>query len=121
MTRAIFQGGFNWKVIENKGSGFEEAFDSFDIAVCANRLPDSFDALTHDKRIVRNPAKTAAVQANAQFIDEIVAEHGSFARWIVDWPRAGYVDLLAELGRRGSRLGGATAQYFLREIGRAHV
>lgn len=117
MTRAIFQAGFNWKVIENKWSGFEEAFDSFDIAVCANRLPDSFDALTHDKRIVRNPAKIAAVQANAQFIDETVAEHGSFARWIVDWSRAGYVDLLAELGRRGSRLGGATAQYFLRAMG----
>lgn len=117
MTRAIFQAGFNWKVIENKWPGFEEAFDGFDIAVCANRLPDSFDALTHDKRIVRNPAKIAAVQANAQFIDEIVAQRGSFARWIVDWPHAGYVDLLAELGRRGSRLGGATAQYFLRAMG----
>lgn len=117
MTRAIFQAGFNWKVIENKWSGFEEAFDGFDIAVCANRLPDSFDALTHDKRIVRNPAKIAAVQANAQFIDGIAKEHGSFARWIVDWPRAAYVDLLAELGRRGSRLGGATAQYFLRAMG----
>ncbi|MBA4164393.1 MAG: 3-methyladenine DNA glycosylase [Erythrobacter sp.] len=117
MTRAIFQAGFNWKVIENKWFGFEEAFDGFDIAVCANRSPDGFDALTHDKRIVRNPAKIAAVQANAQFIDGIAREHGSFAHWIVNWPRAGYVDLLAELGRRGSRLGGATAQYFLRAMG----
>ncbi|KUO49695.1 MAG: 3-methyladenine DNA glycosylase [Sphingomonadales bacterium BRH_c42] len=117
MTRAIFQAGFNWKVIENKWPGFEEAFGGFDIAECANRLPDSFDALTHDKRIVRNPAKIAAVQANAQFIDEIAREHGGFGRWIVSWPRADYVELLAELGRRGARLGGATAQYFLRSMG----
>lgn len=114
MTRAIFQAGFNWKVIENKWPGFEEAFDGFDIAACANRLPDSFDALTHDKRIVRNPAKIAAVQANAQFIEQVADEHGGFGRWIAGWPHSGYVGLVDELGRRGSRLGGATAQYFLR-------
>ena len=33
MTRAIFQSGFSWKVIEAKWPGFEEAFDGFDVAV----------------------------------------------------------------------------------------
>lgn len=116
MTRSIFQAGFNWRVIDNKWPGFEEAFDGFDIAVCANRLPESFDALTADKRIVRNPPKIAAVQANAQFIEQVAEEHGSFGQWITGWPRGSYVDLVAELGKRGSRLGGATAQYFLRQM-----
>ncbi len=117
MTKAVFQAGFNWRVIENKWTGFEEAFDGFDIAACAYRLPDSFDALTQDKRIVRNPQKIATVQANALFIESVAEEHGGFGRWIADWPHGDYVGLLEELGKRGSRLGGATAQYFLRFAG----
>lgn len=117
MTKSVFQAGFNWKVIEAKWPGFEAAFDGFDIQACAYRLPDSFDALTQDKRIVRNPQKIATVQANALFIEAVAEEHGSFGRWIADWPRSDYVGLVDELGRRGSRLGGATAQYFLRFAG----
>ncbi|MEL6794888.1 MAG: 3-methyladenine DNA glycosylase, partial [Pseudomonadota bacterium] len=30
MTRAIFQAGFSWKVIEAKWDGFEAAFEGFD-------------------------------------------------------------------------------------------
>ena len=117
MTKSIFQAGFNWKVIENKWPGFEEAFDGFDIQTCAYRLPDSFDALTQDKRIVRNPQKIATVQANALFIESVAEMHGGFGRWVADWPRSDYVGLVEELGKRGSRLGGATAQYFLRFAG----
>lgn len=117
MAHAIFQAGFNWKVIANKWPEFEEAFDGFDIATCAYRLPESYDALTQDTRIVRNPAKIGAVQANALFIDEVSDAHGSFGRWIADWPGDEYIGLVAELGKRGSRLGGATAQYFLRSMG----
>jgi len=117
MTKSVFQAGFNWRVIENKWPGFEAAFDGFDIQACAYRLPDSFDALTQDKRIVRNPQKIATVQANALFIEAVAEEHGSFGRWIADWPRNDYVGLVDELGKRGSRLGGATAQYFLRFAG----
>lgn len=43
--------------------------------------------------------------------------HGSFGRWIADWPGDEYIGHVAELGKRGSRLGGATAQYFLRSMG----
>jgi 3-methyladenine DNA glycosylase Tag len=73
--------------------------------------------LTQDKRIVRNPPKIAAVQANAQFIEEVSHEHDSFGAWIANWPHSSYVDLVVELGKRGSRLGGVTAQYFLRSMG----
>jgi 3-methyladenine DNA glycosylase Tag len=117
MARAIFQAGFNWKVIASKWPEFEEAFDGFDISACAYLLPEDHDALTQDKRIVRNPPKIAAVQANAQFIEEVSHEHDSFGAWITNWPHSSYVDLVAELGKRGSRLGGVTAQYFLRSMG----
>jgi 3-methyladenine DNA glycosylase Tag len=58
-----------------------------------------------------------AVQKNAQFVADISAEHGSFARFLASWPRDDQVGLLALLAQRGSRLGGMTGQYFLRFVG----
>jgi 3-methyladenine DNA glycosylase Tag len=58
------------------------------------------------------------VQANARFIVELAAEHGSAARFFADWPDADYVGLLEVLKKRGGRLGGETGMRFLRAIGK---
>jgi len=58
------------------------------------------------------------VPQNALMISEIATEAGSFGRFIADWPGENFVGLLDLLGKRGARLGGMTAQYFLRFIGR---
>lgn len=118
MTRRVFQSGFSWKVIETKWPGFREAFRGFDVHACAFMDPDWFDELTRDKRIVRNPQKIRSVPDNAKFILDIAEQHGSFGRMLADWPASDYVGLLDLLKKRGSRLGGATGQYFLRFVGR---
>jgi len=67
---------------------------------------------------VRNPQKIAAVQANARFVADIAREHGSFGKFLAQWPANEQVGLLDLLGKRGARLGGRTGQYFLRFIGK---
>ncbi len=118
MTRAIFKAGFVWKIIDNKWDGFEEAFWGFDIGRCAFMSPDDEDALCADQRIVRNRQKILTVPRNAVMISEIRQTHGSFGRFIADWPGEDFIGLLEYLGKHGARLGGMTAQYFLRFIGR---
>jgi len=117
MAKRIFSAGFVWSVIDTKWPGFEEAFLGFD----PNRLtfePDEFwERLVGDTRIVRNPQKIMAVRANAQFVLDVAREHGSFGAFLEAWPRDDQVGLMTLLGARGTRLGGATAQYFLRFIG----
>jgi 3-methyladenine DNA glycosylase Tag len=117
MAKRIFSAGFVWSVIETKWPGFEEAFVGFD----PNRLlfePDEFwERLVADTRIVRNPQKIMAVRANAQFVLDVSREHGGFGAFLEAWPREDQIGLMALLAARGSRLGGATAQYFLRFIG----
>lgn len=117
-TQHVFSAGFNWKVIENKWPGFEEAFKGFDVGKCAMMDDDWMDALLQDTRIVRNGAKIASVRDNAVFFQELAAEHGSASKAIADWPDSDYVALLETLKKRGSRLGGATAQYALRRGGK---
>ena len=59
-----------------------------------------------------------AVRDNAQFVADIAREHGSFGKFLAQWPAGDQVGLLDLLGKRGARLGGRTGQYFLRFIGK---
>lgn len=118
MTRRIFCAGFNWTVIDKKWPGFEAAFLNFDPARLLFQSPEFWDALTTDARIVRHGGKIMSVAANARFVADIATEHGSFGRFLAAWPVADQIGLLDLLAKRGSRLGGATGQYFLRFIGK---
>lgn len=117
MAKRIFCSGFVWRVIKQKWPGFESAFLGFD-PVRLNFEPDEFwEGLVADARIVRNPQKIKAVRENARFVAEIAAEHDSFGAFLAAWPADDEIGLLELLGKRGSRLGGRTGQYFLRFIG----
>ncbi|WP_170420371.1 DNA-3-methyladenine glycosylase I [Ruegeria arenilitoris] len=117
ITKCIFQAGFNWKVIEAKWDGFEAAFDGFDVGRCAFMDDEKFDALLQDTRIVRNGTKIATVRDNAAFLMELRTE-GGVGKVLGGWPSTDYVGLLDMLAKRGSRLGGASAQYAMRFTGR---
>ncbi len=118
MTRRIFQAGFNWSVVDNKWDGFEAAFEGFDVGRWAMASDDDLDALARDTRIVRNPQKIHTVRENAVFLSDLAKEHGSAARFFADYPANDQVGLMDVLKKRGNRLGGMTAQYFLRFIGK---
>lgn len=118
MTRFVFSAGFNWKVIENKWPGFEVAFKGFNPGRCAFMDDVWFDSLLTDKSIVRHGTKIRSVPDNATLFLELAKEHGSAANAFAHWPAEDFVGLLDMLKKRGSRLGGSTAQYFLRFMGK---
>lgn len=118
MTRAVFQAGFNWKVVENMWPGFEAAFDGFDVGRCAMLNDEDFERLVSDKRIIRNGAKIRSVQHNAVFLSELAARSGSAGKAIAGWPSTDFIGLLELFKKRGSRLGGTSGQYCLRSLGK---
>lgn len=117
MTQRVFSAGFAWSVIENKWPGFEKAFLGFKPAKLIFQPDDFWDGLLSDTRIVRNGAKIASVRENAAFVQEIAKAHGSFAKFLSQWPSSDQIGLLDLLSKRGSRLGGNTGQMFLRFVG----
>ncbi|MCX7303364.1 MAG: DNA-3-methyladenine glycosylase I [Hyphomicrobiales bacterium] len=117
MAERIFAAGFVWRVIEAKWPGFEEAFLGFQPKTLLFQPEDFWHDLTSDTRIVRNGQKIMAVRDNAMFVERIAKEHGSFGRFMAAWPADDQIGLTTYLGKHGSRLGGATAQYFLRWLG----
>jgi 3-methyladenine DNA glycosylase Tag len=117
MTKRVFSAGFAWSVIETKWPGFEKAFLGFEPGLLTLQPDDFWDALMKDTRIVRNGAKIMSVRANAAFVRDISREHGSFGKFLANWPSSDEAGLLELLSKRGSRLGGNTGQMMLRFIG----
>ncbi|MBR1249817.1 DNA-3-methyladenine glycosylase I [Bradyrhizobium sp. AUGA SZCCT0169] len=117
MTKRVFSAGFAWSVIENKWPGFEKAFLGFKPGPLTLQADEFWDALMKDTRIVRNGAKIMSVRSNASFVREIAKEHGSFGKFLANWPSSDQIGLLDLLAKRGSRLGGNTGQMMLRFIG----
>ena len=118
MSKRIFCSGFVWSVIDKKWPEFATAFLKFEPKRLLHQPDEFWEGLADDKRIVRHPQKIMSVRANARFVADIAAEHGSFGKFLAHWPGADQVGLLELLARRGARLGGRTGHYFLRFIGK---
>ena len=117
VTRCIFKAGFVWRVINQKWPDFEAAFEGFVPAYWQQVPPEVLEDLARDERIVRNMQKIRTVPDNARMIVDAAREYGSFGAFLAQWPSDDQVGLLLWLKRHGARLGGATAQYFLRNVG----
>jgi len=117
MAERIFSAGFVWSVIDNKWPGFEEAFLEFNPKRLLFQPAEFLEKLVSDTRIVRHPGKIKAVRENAKFVLDIAREHGSFGKFLANWPADDQVGLMEVLGKRGTRLGGFSGQYLLRFLG----
>lgn len=118
MTKRVFSAGFVWQVIDAKWDGFEAAFLDFQPKKLLHKPDEFWEKLTSDTRIVRNGQKIMTVRANAKFVLDIAAEHGSFGKFLAAWPVTDQVGLMELLAKRGARLGGNTGQYLLRFLGK---
>jgi 3-methyladenine DNA glycosylase Tag len=118
IAKSVFRAGFNWKVVDNKWPDIEAAYDGFDPRRVAFQSDDDLDVLVKDPRVIRQWRKLKAIRANAQYVVDLAEEHGSAARYFADYPSTEYIGLLDDMKKRGRHLGGTSAQYFLREIGK---
>jgi 3-methyladenine DNA glycosylase Tag len=118
MTKNVFRAGFVWRVVEHKWGDFERVFGNFDVHGTAYLSDEAIEVLLEDASIIRHHKKLLAARENATFLLEVAAEHGSAANYFAAYPRENFVDLLEDLKKRASRMGGTSAQYFLREMGK---
>ncbi|WP_137674995.1 DNA-3-methyladenine glycosylase I [Agarivorans sp. Toyoura001] len=117
-TKTIFQSGFVWRVVENKWPDFERAFFDFEPEKMLMLDDSHIERLCNDASIIRNRQKIITVPQNAQMILDMASEHGSFAKFIAQWPTDDIVGLWLFLKKHGARLGGNSASYALRRMGK---
>jgi 3-methyladenine DNA glycosylase Tag len=115
MTKSVFQSGINWRVIESKWSGFQEAFHGFDPQWVASLDPPDVDRLAQDTRIVRNRRKIEATVHNAQTMIDLDREHGGFKKYLRS--HGGFEGTVADMRKRFKFLGDLGGYYFLYVVG----
>lgn len=115
MSKAIFQAGMSWKVVENKWPGIQDTFHGFDAASVAGFSDRDIDTLAGDKRVIRNRRKLEAISGNARQMLELEAEHGSFAAYLRS--HADFEATVKDLRKRFKFLGDTGAYFFLYVVG----
>ena len=115
MSKAVFQSGISWKVVESKWPGIREAFKGFDAEAVAYLNPPDVDQLAQDKRVIRNRRKLQAIVDNARRMIELDEQHGSFQSYLRS--RGAFEDAVKDLRRQFKFLGDVGCYYFLYVVG----
>jgi hypothetical protein len=111
ITRAVFQTGLSWRVIEAKWPGFLEAFAGFDPETVGAFTQEDIDRLSQDTRIVRNRRKIEATVDNALALLALDREPGGFKGWLGS--RGDFDATVKELRAHFRYLGETGAYYVL--------
>lgn len=117
-TKKVFQSGFVWRVVRQKWPDFEEVFFGFEIDKVLLMPDEMLEKKATNPAIIRNLNKVKTIRENAIMIDEVRRKHGSFAKFVADWPQDDLIGLWAYLKNNGARLGGNTGPYALRFLGK---
>ena len=115
LTKAVFQSGMSWRVIEAKWDGFREAFADFDPATIAAFSSDDIDRLAEDTRIIRNRRKIEATVTNAETMLALDDEPGGFTGWLRS--HGGFDATVAALRGEFRFLGDTGSYFFLYVVG----
>ena len=115
LTKAVFQSGISWRVVEAKWPGFGRALHGFDLAAVARLRPGDVDRLLEDSGIIRNRRKLEATIDNAVELLALEKEYGSFKRYLRS--HGGFEETVTDLRRRFRFLGDLGAYYFLYVVG----
>lgn len=78
----INQAGLSWITILKKADNFRLAYSQFQIDKIASYGESDRTRLLNDPGIIRNRLKINAAIVNAQRIQELCKEHGSFKGWL---------------------------------------
>ena len=115
MSKAVFQSGISWRVVNTKWPDINEAFHGFEIGRVASLTEEELDELAQDKRVIRNRRKLAAIAHNAQRIIELDAEHGDFRNYLRS--QGDFYDVVKDLRKQFKFLGETGSYFFLYVVG----
>lgn len=115
MSKAVFQSGISWQVVEAKWPSTKEAFEGFDIRHVANMEEPDIDALAQDSRVIRNRRKLAGIVHNARQILDLDKAHGSFQNYLRS--HGDFDEALKAMKKDFKFMGPTGCYYFLYVVG----
>jgi DNA-3-methyladenine glycosylase I len=117
MSKVVFRAGLNWIVIEKKWPDIRRALANFSIDAVAQLNDADIDRLLKDDGMIRSAKKISGVIANAQAMQKVQQEFGSFAKYLQATKKTSEDALLKDLRKRFAFLGESTSVMFLFGVG----
>lgn len=115
MSKAVFQSGMSWAVVDAKWPGIQEAFQNFDPELVAALTPDDIDRLATDARVIRNRRKLEAIVGNARGLLDLDNQPSGFTGFLRS--QGDFDATTAALKREFAFLGDSGCYYFLYVVG----
>ena len=115
MSRAVFQTGMAWSVVESKWPDIRAAMRDFDAEAVAGLGAADIDQLAQDPRVIRNRRKLEAIVGNARRLLELSGEHGTFRDYLRS--HGDFAQTVKELRKDFKFLGDTGSYYFLYVVG----
>jgi 3-methyladenine DNA glycosylase Tag len=111
MSKAVFQTGMSWAVIDKKWPGIRDAFREFEPLAVASLTEAQLADLTVDTRIIRNRKKVEAIVDNARRMIDLDEQHKGFRKYLRS--HGGFEGTVADLRKQFRFLGETGCYYFL--------
>jgi 3-methyladenine DNA glycosylase Tag len=115
MTKAVFQAGLRWSLIDSKWENFRTAFANFDCATVAAFTPKDIERLSQDEGIIRSAKKIEGTAKNARLMIELEKEFGSMHDYFASF--TSYEELSSDIRKRFAFMGEMSVYYFLFRVG----
>lgn len=115
MTRAVFQAGMRWALIESKWANFRRVFYDFDVHRVSAFKDSDIDRAATDEGIIRSLKKVQGTVENARILLELDREHGSIHNYFRSFDN--YELLAKDIRNRFAFMGEMSVYYFLFRVG----
>ncbi len=111
ITRAVFQAGLRWALIDAKWPAFQNAFANFDTKKVSSFTEADIRRLASDETIIRSEKKIRGTVQNAQMLLALDREFGGFKIYLTSFES--YDALSLDIGKRFAFLGEMSIYYVL--------
>jgi 3-methyladenine DNA glycosylase Tag len=111
MTKAVFQAGVSWALVDRKWDGFKRAFKNFDPPAIAAFNEEDIERLMSNEEILRSKNKITGTIKNAMTMLALEKEFGTFKNYLHS--KNNYVDLSTDIRKRFKYVGELSVYYFL--------
>lgn len=118
LCRRVFRAGLKHSMVDAKWPAFEKEFFGFSPEKLVLISDEALERAMQNKKLIRHWAKIKSIRQNALMVQVASEANGGFGRFLAGWPEEDILSLWKYFAREGSQLGGNSAAYFLRMVGK---
>ena len=117
LSKAVFNAGFSYQVVNRKWKDIKEVFNEFDPKKLSRWTVDEVSTALESPKIIRNSRKVNAIVSNAKVFLDLLDKHGSFDTYLKSFRNKPYEERQKILSKQFKWLGPTGAHFFLWSVG----